>query len=219
MNRLRIPLMQVMLVAVMFAAVESLSPQLIATAQQPPAQNAHKVAILVLNYPALQGGGSAENMIKAISYALQLKRAGAEVVMLLDGPGLQWMSFFSTGEFEADKLQEEPWNPSEERKSKLGAMLVNSMNSVDIAPDEKAKLSRMLLESVFSPKRQTRSSAEKTRLLDLRKKLREADIPMMLAEGEKTAQPQKMKKKVKSNKQGRLDIAAYVLDGYQVWVF
>ena len=225
MDRSRIPLMAARVVSVMLAAAK-VSAQQNAAAQQPPAQNTHKVAILVQSYPSLKGGGGVENVCRAMSYAVRLKKAGVEVAMIFDGPGLKWMSSPLTGAVEADKLPEETWNPSEDEKSKIVAMLINNMNSVFVEPEKKAKISRMLLDAMIFTLQRTQqqywtpSPEENKRVLYLREELKNAGIPLQVTVkswGKETA-PQKAEK-ARSTEKGGLDIAAYVLDGYQVWMY
>jgi len=216
--------MAALVVSVILVAAKVSVPQN-AAAQQPPAQNSHKVVILVQSYPSLKGEGGVENVCRAMGYALRLKKAGVEVAMIFDGPGLKWMSSPLPGAVEADKLPEETWNPSEDEKSKIGAMLVNSLNSVAVAPDEKYKISRMLVEAMISTHQQTPqqwipSPEENTRVLNMLEELKNAGIPLQVTVkswGKATA-PQKAEK-ARSTEKGGLDIAAYVLDGYQVWMY
>ncbi|MFH1618298.1 MAG: DsrE family protein [bacterium] len=181
MNRLRIPLIPTLAVSVLLTASKVLTPET-ALAQQ-PAQSVHKVAILMLNYPSLPGGSIA-NMNRAMSYALQLKKAGVEVAVMFDGPGILWMSVILPGDGKAGsgklKLQDGQWTPP---------------------PGEKMKL------------------------ISMRKACSEAGIRMMASPGaarrrgwEEELSPGKLEK-ARSSETGELDIAAYVLDGYQVWIF
>ncbi|MFH1620359.1 MAG: hypothetical protein ABIG11_10725 [bacterium] len=182
MNRLKIQLMRALAVSVLLTAAKGLTPQ-IASAQQ-PAQNTHKIAIVVLREPVDSGFPIAQ---KALSYALQLKKAGVDVSLIFDGRGVQFMAVFLplAGETGDAKLKSE---------------------SVKLA------------FSSFSPEM-------KANLANSYKAVKDAGIPVHVSPG--SAKFLGWKKELlshkvmmaKSNAAEELDIAAYVLDGFQVWIF